>query len=218
MPQMWPFLPSELDVRQVGALDGLTDEQIAGLAPGPSDYVLHTRLRSGHAVTVGRERIVPLMQTRLRQLADEGADPILLLCTGQFQALQSDALLIEPDRLLVNVMRGLRPRRMGVLVPLSSQIAAAAEKWKAVKAETRFAAASPYGHPAEVVQATRPFQADWPDVIVMDCMGYTLAHKRAVVQATGKPVILAASLAARILGELVDPCHQFSHIEPLTGE
>jgi hypothetical protein len=38
----------------------------------------------------------------------------------------------------------------------------------------------------------------------MDCMGYTLAHRRVVIQATGRPVILASRVVARIVGELVE--------------
>ena len=204
MSQMLSLLPVGLDIRQVGALDGLTREQIAELAPGPQDYVLHTRLRDGSAVSVGRERIESLLQSCLKQLQDEGANPIVLLCTGEFPDLRSDALLIEPDRLLVSVVGGLRPRRAGVLVPLPSQIEAAAEKWRVLEAEVVFAAASPYGEQPELIRAAEELEGHALDLVVMDCMGYTLAHRRVVTQATGKPVILASRLVARIVGELVE--------------
>jgi protein AroM len=204
VPQMLPLLPAGLDIRQVGALDGLTHEQIAELAPGPADYVLHTRLRDGSAVTAGREQIASLLQSCLKQLEDEGANPIVLLCTGEFSELRSDALLIEPDRLLVSVVRGLRPRRAGVVVPLPSQIEAAAEKWRALEAEVVFVTASPYGEQMELIQAVEELERHPLDLVVMDCMGYTLAHRRVVMQATGRPVILASRVVARIVGELVE--------------
>lgn len=206
--QMLPLLPAGLDIRQVGALDGLTCEQIAGLAPGPADYVLHTRLRDGQAnelaVTVGRERINTLLQSCLKQLECEGANPIVLLCTGEFPGLRSDTLLIEPDRLLAGVVRGLGPRRVGVLVPLPSQIEAAAEKWGVLEAEMVFAAASPYGGQTELTRAAEELGGHPLDLVVMDCVGYTLAHRRVVMQATGRPVILASRVVARIVGELVE--------------
>jgi len=208
MSQMLPLLPAGLDIRQVGALDGLTCEQIAGLAPGPADYVLHTRLQDGQAnelaVTVGGERIMALLQSCLKQLEDEGANPIVLLCTGEFPELRSDALLIEPDRLLVNVVRGLGLRRVGVLVPLPSQIEAAAEKWRELGAEVVFVAASPYGEQIELTRAAEELGGHPLDLVVMDCMGYTLPHRRVVTQATGRPVILASRVVARIVGELVE--------------
>jgi protein AroM len=202
--QMLPLLPAGLDIRQVGALDGLTPEQIAELTPGPEDYVLHTRLWDGSAVTVGRERITSLVQSCLNQLQGEGANPIVMLCTGEFRGLQSDALLIEPDRLLVNVVCGLRPRRAGVLVPLPAQIEAAAEKWRMLEAEVVFVAASPYGEEIELTRAAEELEGRPLDLVVMDCMGYTLAHRRVVIQATGRPVILASRVVARIVGELME--------------
>ena len=204
MPQMLPLLPAGLDIRQVGALDGLTNEQIAELAPGPQDYVLHTRLRDGLAVSVGRERITPLVQSCLRQLEGKGANLIVLLCTGEFPGLRSDALLVEPDRLLVSVVGGLRPRRAGVLVPLPSQIEAAAEKWRELGAEVVFVAASPYGEQTELTRAADELKRHPLDLVVMDCMGYTLTHRRVVTQATGRPVVLASRVVARIVGELVE--------------
>jgi protein AroM len=223
MPQIWPFLPSGLAVRQVGALDGLTRDQIADLAPPLSpprlrpeaqpeglggmkggDYVLHTRMRDGTVVTVGRAGIMPLLQACLEKLEGEGANPILLLCTGELPELRSNALLIEPDRLLVNLVRGLRPQRVGVLVPLPSQIEAAAEKWRAIEAEAVFEAASPYGDEADIMRAARALPGQALDLVVMDCMGYTGIHKQVVVKATGRPVVLASQMVARIVGELVD--------------
>jgi protein AroM len=205
LPQMLPYLPRDLDIRQAGALDGLSNEQIAQLASDPDEYLLHTRLRDGSAVTVGRAPIVSLLQARIEQLEHEGASIILLLCTGEFPSLQSSALLVEPDRLLASVLKGLRPQRLGVFVPLPSQIEAAAVKWEALAAEKFYAAASPYRQPDEIVQAASELQAHPVDLIVMDCMGYTGAHKRLVAKALGKPVVLATSLSARLIGELLGP-------------
>ena len=204
MPQMVSFLPSDLDLRQLGALDGLTYEHILDLAPDPGEYVLHTRLRDGSSVTIGRERIVSLVQACIDQLEEEGVNPILLLCTGEFPELRGRGLLIEPDRLLVNVVRGLGIRRLGVMVPLPSQVVELTEKWGEIGAEVSFAAASPYAHHDEVTPAARELGGYELDLIVMDCMGYTQAQKQAVSQATGRPVVLASSTVARVVGELLD--------------
>lgn len=203
LPQMQPFLPAGLSMRQMGALDGLTLAEIAALAPGPGDYVLHTRMRDGTAVTVGRAGILPLLQGCLERLEGEGANPIVLLCTGEFPELRSRALLIEPDRLLASVVQALRPRRLGVLVPLAVQIEAAAGKWRSVGAELLLEAASPYGDPAEIGRAAEALRSWSPELVVMDCMGYTQMHKRLVVQATGSLVFLASAMIASVVGVLL---------------
>jgi protein AroM len=204
MPQIMPFLPGYVEIRQAGALDGLGSDELAELAPAPDGYELLTRLRDGSAITVGREQIVSLVQARIDQLEGEGAALILLMCTGEFPTLRSDVLLVEPDRLLVGVVDGLRPQRMAVFVPLPSQAEATDEKWEAVEAEKVYVAGSPYGEPDEIARAADELQErSSVDLVVMDCMGYTDAHRRLVVKAMGKPVILAASLAARVVGELL---------------
>ena len=203
LPQMLPHLPGDLLIRQAGALDGLTGEELAHLRPGPEDYVLHTRLRDGCAVTVGREGIVGLVQDCIHQLEQEGADAVLLLCTGEFPGLRSQVLLIELDRLLVRTVCGLGPRRMGLVVPLASQVEALAEKWKVIGAEVVYAVASPYRHLAEMEEVTRELQGSSVDLVMLDCVGYTETHRQLVVGSLGGPVLLAAALAARVLGELM---------------
>ena len=58
---------------------------------------------------------------------------------------------------------------------------------------------------AEQIAAMAPRPSDYvgANALVMDCMGYTLAMKEQVRRITGKPVILARSIAARALRELV---------------
>ncbi len=204
MPQMTPFLPGDVEVRQMGALDRLAPEQILELAPGPDDYVLHTRMRDGSSVTIGRERIVSLVQACIDELEEGGANPIVLLCTGEFPELHSRRLLIEPDRLLVNVLRGLGVRRLGVMVPLPSQIDELTEKWGELDVAVTSAAASPYAYEDEVPRAAQTLRGRELDLVVMDCMGYTRAHKQTVSRATGGPVVLSSSVVARVVGELLD--------------
>jgi protein AroM len=204
MPHITPFLPRDVELRHKGALDGLTHGQILRLGPGPDDYVLHTRLRDGSGVTIGREPIVPRVQACINELEAEGANPILLLCTGEFPELSSRGLLVEPDRLLLNVIRGLGARRLGVMVPLAAQIGELTGKWDSLGAEVAFVAASPYADQARVARAAEELAGRELDPVVMDCIGYTQAHKRTVRQATRRPVMLASSTVARVVGELLD--------------
>ena len=42
------------------------------------------------------------------------------------------------------------------------------------------------------------------DLIVLDCIGYTMEMKEQIHQLTGKPVILPRTLTARVIRELGD--------------
>jgi protein AroM len=50
--------------------------------------------------------------------------------------------------------------------------------------------------------AAREMAALSPDLVVMDCMGYTSTNKARVRQAYSGPVILAIAAAARVIEEL----------------
>ena len=203
LPQVMPHLPAGTRIVQAGALDGLSEEAIAALAPGPDEYVLTSRLRDGRAVTMAREKIVPLMQERIAALEAQGANPILILCTGEFPPFRSRALLVEPERLLPALVRGLGVRRLGVLVPLPEQIDAVAARWRAIGVEPAVAAGSPYGPATRVAEAARSLRGRPLDLVVMDCMGYTEAHRDLVRAQIDRPVMLASSAVARVIGALV---------------
>jgi protein AroM len=203
LPQMLAHLPEHLVIRQAGALDGLSQQQLAQLEPQGNDYVLHTRLRDGSSVTIARRHIDALVQGAIDRLEQDGVDLILLLCTGEFPGLHSRVLLVELDRLLLHVVTGLGPRRMAMFEPLASQIEDATHKWGEVGAEAIYVAASPYQQPSTVGEAALEL-IDLPlDLIVMDCAGYTEEHRHLVQKVLKAPVVLASSLSARVLAELL---------------
>ncbi len=190
------------EIVEAGALDGLAEAEIAALAPAPGEYVLATRLRDGHQVTVSRERILSYVQRALDRLAPQ-VDLVLFLCTGEFPPLRSDRLLIEPSRLLYHVVAGVAAgRRLGVLVPLPEQVEEARRRWQAAGRVAAAAAASPYGG-GDFSRAAGVLREAGAELIVMDCMGYTPGHKREVVAAAARPAILAGTAVAAVLRELL---------------
>ena len=42
------------------------------------------------------------------------------------------------------------------------------------------------------------------DLVVLDCIGYTLEMKQIFAQATGKNIVLSRTLLARVVSELID--------------
>jgi protein AroM len=62
--------------------------------------------------------------------------------------------------------------------------------------------ASPYFE-TDFEAVGRACRTSGASLVVMDCLGYTLAMKAAVTRASGLPVLLARSLAARLAAELI---------------
>lgn len=210
-----------VNIIEAGALDGLTLGEVRQLAPNPGDYVLVTRMADGTPVTIAERHILPRMVDKISRLVEEGADVVALVCTGEFPELACEKLLVVPQPLLLNVVSALaRGRKLGVLLPDEEQIEQGYERWSLVHGDRERAwqngycgltshkllkieAASPYGDPRDTEKAAARLR-DWgADLVVMDCIGYTMAMKEKVGSITGAPVILARSIVGRVLAELL---------------
>ena len=205
VPEIREILGAGIDVLEAGALDGLSLEEVQELCPKKDDYILCTRMSNGTEVVIGEKFILPRMRQCVDLLTAKGAEIILLLCTGRFPAFACRRLLIEPQKILDHFLLALdgRGQRIGLMIPLRDQMAQAEKKYSRMRGEILIQAASPYAKKDEVVRAARALKKADPHVIVMHCMGYTQAMKDHVREITGKPVILARSLVARSLKELL---------------
>jgi protein AroM len=206
-PDVLPFFAAQMPVGVAhlhrGLLDGLdaaeTDARY-GARDGPR---LVTRLRDGRAVELDAAAVEAGVGAALQALEDDGCTVVVLLCTGTFTGLGlRRALLVEPDRVVPPIIAGLAgPRRVGVIVPLPSQIDGEAAKWSALAAPPVTAAASPYAADGGgIATAARTLQDEGAGIVVMDCIGYTEFHRAAARAAIEVPVLLSSDLVARVVG------------------
>lgn len=188
-----------------GALDGLSAGEIGNLRPSPEDYTLVTGLRDGSSATVAKRRILPRIQTAIADLEEEGAEAVLLLCTGEFPEVEHRCPLLASERLFVGGVRTLaHGARLGVICPLAQQIRETREKWADVGADLRVEAGSPYNDgPDEVLRAARCLKEAGVEYVVLDCMGYTGKMKDVVRREICVPTLLARSVVARLTAELL---------------
>ena len=194
-------------IAERGALDGLSRAAIVELAPAPGEYLLITLLADGTSVTLGKPKILSLLQRQIDTFGADGVDAILLLCTGTFPEMKAQRLVIQPQPVLYRMMIGLAgpSGRIGALTPLAGQLGQARAKWREFGVDPILGVASPYDGAGEVAGAAREVAEQGADVIFMDCMGYSLEMKaRARAAAGGRPVVLARSAIARVLAEIVE--------------
>jgi protein AroM len=196
-------------ILEAGALDGLTMEEVRELEPRSGDYVLVTRMADGTAVKIAERHILPRMQAHIHDLASKGADVIALVCTGEFPRFECERLLVEPQKVLHHAVAAVaQGRRLGVLLPDEDQIPQGVIRWSSVWEDNpgqslRIEAASPYDD-VRLIEAAASSLRDWgADLVVMDCIGYTMAMKELVKAVTRAPVILARSILGRTLAELL---------------
>ncbi|WP_129790139.1 AroM family protein [Promicromonospora panici] len=206
-PELAPLLPGVTLVER-GVLDGCTDDEIAGFAPAPDDHALTTRLRDGRAAVIGEASVLRRLPALISEL-ERHVDAVLLACTGPFPALAHTKPLFVPDRIIAHAVAAFAGDggTVGVLAPLPEQAADTTAKFSRVLgAGTRVAVAagSPYTDPEPTLRAAASrLAADGAEVIALDCFGYTAAMRDAVADASGLPVVVARSVAARLAAEVL---------------
>jgi len=208
-PDVTPIIdrhvPAEARRIHCGVLDGLSRAEIDGrYRPEPGEAVLVTRLHDGTEVALSRRRMRDGVQQALAGLEDEGAEVILLLCTGTFEGLECrNAWLVEPDHIIPGTVAGLiEHRQLGIIVPIAGQIESERDKWRGLARSPVFDTVSPYSAPAEAVREVgAALKARGADAILLDCIGFTERH-RAALAPVGLPVILSNAVVAKAVGEL----------------
>ena len=203
-PEFQAALGVPAELLQCGALDGLSAEEVEGLAPGPGDYLLVTRMRDGGEVRVAEARIHERMRGCVETLVAAGVDLIVLFCTGEFPELRSRTPILRPDLLLKRLVPGIMERgRLGVVLPSADQKESQRKKWASTGLDLELEAASPYtGTETDFRAAARRLASRGADLIVLDCIGFTERMKRVFREESGKPVILPRTLLGRVAGEL----------------
>jgi protein AroM len=205
VPDMTTLLPG-VEILQAGALDGLDAAAIARLAPAGDDEILVTRLADASSVFVGKSRVLPRIAARIAALEDAGVDLTVLLCTGAFPRLATRRPLLEPQQVLLGVLRGLsHPGRLGVLTPSERHVAQTTARWRADGFEAVVVPLSPYDEhdPPALARATAALLEGGAGLVVMDCIGFRDVTRRDLAARLGVPVLVANLLVARLAAELL---------------
>lgn len=205
-PDLEELWQSRYTLLERGALDDLSPEAIAELAPAEDETVLVSRLREGGCARIAEERLIPLVQEAITQVGRQ-ASAVFLLCTGEFPPIDSSVPLFEPDRLLRNAVRGIiRPgQTLGVIVPEADQQEDIVRRWaKYIDNPVITDFGSPYASDTELLErAAERLSQQNVDLIVLDCLGYSQKMKALVKAITGCPVIIPRTLVGRLIEEVL---------------
>lgn len=196
VPEMVEEIAAPIEVIEAGMLDQLSAQEIQALRPAPDAPVIVSRLRDGTEVTMDHGKVATGLQPLIDAHAD--ADVLVLLCTGSFPALRSDADLLKAGPVVDERVAelGQSGRRIGVMVPGAAQIGT----YQKADGSMIAAHASPYGAPRWREAVGELAEAD---AIVMHCMGYTRAMGDEVAVLSGKPTYVSRSLVAAAVADRI---------------
>lgn len=191
------------DIVEQGALDGFTATELSQVTIPADDEVLISRLRDGNSVVFGRSLIEDRLQASICAVENQNVDATLLVCTGKFPKFTHRNPLFFASPLLVKGVSALANGTMGIISPLAEQCEDAVQKFAGYEVVTAWA--NPYSaSDIEIANATRTLVAQGATLIVLDCMGYTERQRCSARTASrGVPVVLARSLVARLVAEVI---------------
>jgi protein AroM len=204
VPDMAAILGAGVEIREAGALDGLPRAESEPLAPRGDDEILVTRLRDGTSVFLGKTHIVRLVEARIAALERDGATLTALLCTGAFPRLRASRPLLQPQPLLLGLLRAMSwPGRLGVLTPSVRHVPQTEARWRRDGFSAVVASLSPYEEEdaAAIRRAAGAMRDGGAGLIVMDCMGFRRKTRDELRSLTGVSVLLANLLLARVIAE-----------------
>lgn len=205
VPDMAEIIGPGVEIREAGALDGLERARIDALEPGAGDEILVTRLVDGASVFAAKRHIVSRVQQKIAALERGGATLTALLCTGAFPRFAASRPLIQPQPVLLGVLRGMSwPGRLGILTPSVPHVPQTEARWRADGFDPVVVPLSPYDEEdhAALARAADAFRAAGTGLVVMDCMGFRRKTRNELQDLVGAPVLLANLLVARVIAEV----------------
>lgn len=185
-----------------GALDGLSEKQITALAPCPGETDLITKLSNGKAVYVSHERLIPYIKQAVDQVVAQGADTVILLCTGEFAGLTADITILQPYTVLGNsVASVLQPgNKVIVLVPTEGQVVEASERWGKRGFEvTNAIVIPPFDQQGDLFTTSQLQEIQDSAAIIADCFGFDTAFTKKISATYHKPIFVPRLLLAHLL-------------------
>jgi protein AroM len=199
VPVLRAFLPSGISLMEIGCLDGLADDQIAGLGPRSDHDGIETRLRDGKSVVISKFRLESLIP----QCLDHLPRPVLFVCSSTFTSLENVSGVIRPDQLILPVISHVaRGYRLGVIGP-ASDLPRQPDYWHPHAPGALFAAGSPNDSDADLIAAAQSLDDAGCSMLFLDCMGFREDQRRMLRAEMNLPVIAATTLVGRMLPEFL---------------
>ena len=194
MSEMKPLLAPNVEAVEYGVLDGYTHEEIESLMPKTQDIPLVSRLRDGSQVLLSEKKIIELLPEAIEFMYTKlNAGAIGILCTHEFPKREYLCPVIFPsDYIKFVVDEVLKAKRLGVVVPLESQIEMTRQKWGIER--TYVVPKSPYVKGQNWKSVADDLVKEKIDAVVLDCIGFSVQDRDDISSFLNIPVLLPRAI------------------------
>lgn len=192
----------EVDVMFKGLTDGYIYEEITDkFYPTDNEEFIVSQIENKQDIKISQKNAIKLVEQRTKEFIELGIKNIIILCTGSFVKIETEGTFVIPERLIHGILKGLRVKKIGVLVPEKDQIPSAMKQYSEFNAIIK--SASPYGLIDEISEKAKEFKAEEVDVILADCMGFTEYMGCKIRDASGKSVLIPRTLIPNIIKSIL---------------
>lgn len=202
MSEMRPFLWPNIEIVEYGVLDGLSQEEIESLMPQAQDVPLVSRLRDGRQVLLSERKIRDLLPETIQFMhAKLGVKAIGIICTHEFPKRKYPCPAVFPaDFMKFIVDEILNVKKLGVIVPLKSQINLTKQKWGIMR--THVVSKSPYAEPQNWKNVIDHLNKEKIDAVVLDCIGFRLQDRHEISNILNIPVLLPRTILISAINQI----------------
>ena len=198
-------LPAGVAIATYGVMDGMTDAEIAALAPEAGEVGIVSVTPRHEEALVSHRQLIPHVTRLVAQAEADGAAATVVLCGAGWAMIPRVRPLVDPGALFPNIITALAgPQKLGIVKPSAGQIEKETQRYRAWGVDVVVTSASPYaGGVADAHRAGKTLAAAGVQLVWMTCVGFEEEYRAAVAAETGVPVILARPLLGRVLAEVL---------------
>ncbi|KAK5057783.1 hypothetical protein LTR84_011784 [Exophiala bonariae] len=181
-------LKDEMDFVTIAPLDAYNDQELAAqFQPLLGELPISSCTRTGQRVLVSSSALVPELQKGVQEGVNIGCAALLLTCTGQFDLGNTTIPVIMPGDLLRDRVQQYQSQieRTAVLVPVDEQQELLRHRWRLRLPSTiqiHSFTLSPQSSLLECHNMGQHLLQLGVDTVIMDCLGYSLAQKKAIYE------------------------------------
>jgi protein AroM len=202
MSEMKSLLSPDIEVVEFGVLDDLSPEEIDLLVPKAQEVPLVSQLRDGRQALLSEKRISELLSGAIDFMNTKmNVKAVGLLCSHEFSKKKYSCPVIFPAEYMKFIIAEiLDVHKLGVVVPLDSQIEMTKRKWGIER--TVVVSKSPY-----VQEKTWNDIADFlfeerVDTVILDCIGFKIQDRNKVYNLLNIPILLPRSVLIYALNQV----------------
>ncbi len=200
VPDMVESVGRPIDAREIGALDGCSDAEIAAMAPGPDEARIITAVRPGEWVVVAKALLADRLEAIINRLPVEDQPLVVVLSTGLMGDFETPFPTVNAQRALESAIWAMLSEGddLGLVMPLEHQALR-----ESVPALAEFDVRRTWAQTGDTAGLLRAVE-DLRDceIIVLNSVSYSEADRELVRNASGKRVVLARRIitsAVRLL-------------------